>query len=369
MLSQQEQLLVQQLKTFGYPNADDNVRVKPYVLYDTLTISSGTQAYYYFVNSTLDIYKRNRVFPISANEIIWINEIALQLLSDRFLIGTNELQILTNSCLTISVDDRIKLKVPLAEILNFNFTLNQDAAASSQSLTFSNNISRKRKLLFPIIINSSSNVQVKLDLSSAAATVLNNIDLKLELRGIKFDKITPFEYDPVKGNKVERLSFTIYDTILYNQSTEVYDIFSTQNKDNNLYSKIFPLGDKETFSIENIELFFTTRAETGTYTTMPKPLTLYNTLSKSVIKINVDDIEFLNTMNKDLITLFVYDYVGTANSVGCYFSNLGYTLDTPITIPAASRTKVSLNIPINTMLKNTDYFTVMLKGTLQRIVA
>ncbi|MEM3373353.1 MAG: hypothetical protein QXF76_04020 [Candidatus Anstonellales archaeon] len=370
MLTQNEQILVNQLKTFGYPNVGDNVRVKPYNMYDTLTITSSIQAYYFFVNSNLDQTLRNRILPISSNEIIFINSLNLELSNlDHLPYDTNIDKIFTNSCLTISVDDRIKFKTCLAEVLNFNIANNNAQGGTSTDTTFlyETRIKRKRNLLFPIIINSSSNVSIKLELDSAAATILNNKNIRINLRGVKFDKMTPFVYDPVRDNRIERLSFTLYDSNLYNQSGGTYDLFSTQNKANTLYSKIFPLGDKESFSIENIEIFFATAADT---TTAFNAGALYNTLLRAILKIYIDDIEFVNFLDEEFITLLrilknsSYEYWSNH-----YFTNFGFTLDNPIIIPAASRVKATITLPATNYLRNTDYFTVMFKGTLQRIVA
>jgi len=308
------------------------------------------------------MFSRNRNFPISNNEIFWINEIQL-CLDDSFPFTP---EALTRSYISISVDDRIKGKFPFAECLTFSIQNQQDNAATDLSRAFTTKINRKRLLQFPILINSSSNVVVKLEMSSNSATQMNNKNIRVYLKGIKFDKIEPFVYDPRKSNNIERLNFTFYDTLSFNTSGGSFDLFSTQNKNVFDFSKIFPLGDKEVFSIENIELFFNSNSvNVGTST---NDYTILKQLRQSLLKIIIDDIEFINFSNDDFVTLFLFNTSSTLSNMR-YFSNKGYTLPTPISIPSQSRVKITLDIPAITYLSNSDYFTVMLKGTLQRIVA
>jgi len=352
----------EQFSSFGYPKIDSNVRQKAHTMFDTLTFSTGTLEYNLFVNPSLSPLTRNRVLPISNNEVFFINEISA-FLSGQLDLGTNsdQAEIFSRSFLQITVDDRLRLKIPLVEILNIPFV---PIITSGMPTGI---IDRKRRLQFPIIINSSSNVNIKVVCSTQTATRYNNSNLVIELSGIKMDKLNQFMYDPRKDSGIERLSFTIYDTNAFVvNSAQSYDLFSISNKAISDFSKTFPLGDKEVFTVENIEIFF--GYSTGAInTTLASEL---YSLRRLNLKILLDDVEYFNSRNGDLLTLIAGTTPGPSVGYG-YFTRKGLTLPVPIDIPATSKVKITLDAPAIPMsaLAGTAYFCTMLKGTLQRIVA
>ncbi|AFN75756.1 hypothetical protein MROS_2526 [Melioribacter roseus P3M-2] len=355
-------LVIQQLKKFGYPT-NEKVRIKPYTLYDEITIKNGTTQYNAFVNSELSVDKRNRVFPISQNEVVFINEIGVYL--EESVWQTNYYDLFQQTYLLISIDDRVKAKIPFTEILTFNILNNQDEGAVTSNWDYVTQIKRKRKLQFPIIINSTSNVVVKVETTSSIATNFDTKILRVELTGVKFDKLTPFVFNPQGDKLIERLSFTMYDTVDFDATQGVtYDLFSTQNKDVRLFSKTFPLSDKETFSIENIEFFLAgTQAAAGSMLDH----TILSALRGSYLKVTVDDTEMIEFGNGDLFTLYLY-YANSYNKKSRYYSSYGLTLPYPVVIPSQSRVKASIYVPsLNSLITTGSKLTAMFKGTLQRV--
>lgn len=351
-----------ELKSFGLPGSIDNARAKHYVMYDTVTIATGITQYNMFVNSSLSSLTRNRLLPISNNEVVAIHSINC-LLSGVIDVSTaNNLEIFTRAYLQISVDDRIKAKIPMMEIMSFSRTFSRINVSTASKF---DRVERTRKFQYPIILNSSSNVQLRIELPASTASIYNNFTLDFEFNCVKYDKLSSYDIDLRKGSNFERLSFSMYDVnvLTYNARTTV-ELFSTANKPATDFSKNFPLGDKEVFSIENIEIGVYPR---GTIVT--EWSAFIRNLKQSVLQIFVDDIEFFNYRAKDMLTLFLGD--GSGDTTSEYVTNKGLTLLSPLTIPASSRVKVSLEYPALTLsgTAGTSYFIVDLKGTLQRTVA
>ncbi|NMB82697.1 MAG: hypothetical protein GYA14_12860, partial [Ignavibacteria bacterium] len=329
-------MIQEQFNKFGYPKIDSNVRAKAYTMFDTLTFVTGQQEYNLFSNPSLNPLTRNRVLPISNNEVFFINEINAYL-SGVLDFGTDndQLEIFTRSFLQIVVDDRLRLKIPLCEILTIPYTPIVASGTPSQQ------VDRKRKLQFPIIINSSSNVNIRVVCSSQTATRYNNRNLVVELSGIKMDKLNSFAYDPRKDSGIERLSFTFFDSNIFTVNTaQTYELFAVSNKPLTDFSKVFPLGDKEVFSIENIEIFvgYLNTGASSTFVTQ-----LYD-FRRSNLRLYLDDIEFLNNRNGDYWTILTGTTPAAATGYS-YYTRKGFTLPVPIDIPATSKVKVSLDVP------------------------
>lgn len=354
-----------ELKSFGLPDNSVNARAKHYQMYDTITFATGTTQYNLFVNSTLTASQRNRLLPISNNEVVELVAVKGFLNTTLDFATLGNADIFSRSYLSVSVDDREKLKIPFLEFVNFGYSDYRYNATSTSAQSFDVR-NRKRKLQFPIVLNSSSNVVIKIETTSTTAINYNGIELDLEFEAIKYDKLSKYQIDLRKGSNFERLSYSFYDTQqLSLGSATNYELFSTRNKNITDFSKTFPLGDKEVFSIENIELF----------TAIKLPgLTEYHNfikgLNRSVIKIFVDDIEFFNYRALDMITLIGQSGSGGIELVTILKDNGGLTLQTPLTIPANSRVKATFESQALTVTGGvTTYFTVDLKGTLQRTVA
>lgn len=344
------------LKSFGFPTITDNARNKHYCMYDTVTFATGTTQYNLFVNSSLSAFTRNRVLPISNSEIVEIHSIQANLASLIDPATVANLEILNRGYLQILVDDREKLKIPLVEILNHQNLVT--VATTSATME----INRKKILRFPIVLNSSSNVIIKIEVPSGVATAYNTLTLDVEFAGIKYDKLSNYDVDLRKGSAFERLSYSMYDVnqITYGAIT-TYELFATRNKSVTDFSKTFPLGDKEAFTIENIELVFPVKG-----TTVTEYDAFLRLLKQSVFKLTVDDVEFLNFRSKDMITYLL----GGGGVMNRYNSNFGLTLNSPLTIPANSTVKATLQTPSMTLTgSGTTYFGTILKGTLIRTVA
>lgn len=349
-----------QLQSFGLPTTTDNARIKHYPLFDTITVATGTNDYNLFTNPTLSLFNRNRVLPIGANEILLIGEISAIVEGLVIEPSTNLSELLTRSYLRIMINDQEKLKIPLAEVLNYFY--GEAAVTTSMIVT---EVKRKRNLQFPLIVNSSANVTMQVALPTNAVSILNGKNIRFEFTCIKYDKLSSYNVDFRKSGVFERLSYTFFDTNAFTfGNAATYDLFNARNRAVNDFSKVFPLGNTEVFSIENIEIVL---ADSSTYAEWQA---LQEALARGTLKIIVNDVEFFNGLGKDLL----YHLGGKGGSATPYsmhvLQNGGLTLLTPITIPSDSRVKITLDVPATTHAAGgTHYFSVLLKGTYQRIVS
>lgn len=355
---------LQKLQQFGLIKLGDNVRLKPALLYDTATIAAGTTNYDLFVNPALAAITRNKILPLSGYEVFYLDKVAAFLNISNTALTANLAEAFTRSYLQITVNDREFLKIPLFEILcaHFTSTIGANTLSYKELLTC-----RSKKLQFPIILNSTSNVQANLVLSANAATALNTGLIRLEFTGVKFDKMSAFNFDEIQGRMISRSPYTMYDSNAIWAAAGSTDLFSTRNKADVDLSKAFPLSDRETFSIEAIETMFFSRSQAFN--------TALAELRQTNLTITVNDVEVFNGGSLEMHSLLNYnagnftdadDADNTAYTTFEYKRG-GLILPEPILVPGTAIVKVNLSYVAPVAL--TDFYSVALKGTLQRGVA
>ncbi len=345
-----------QLSGYSFPMGMQNARMKPIVYYDTLTMATGTLDYYLFNNPAISLPLRNKQFPISGNEIFFLTSIKALLQSSFAVLTAANTEFFTRAYFELVVNDKQVIKVPLCEIMTFQF------AVSTSTYVFQQE--RKKILRFPIIINSGANIKARICFT--ANGILNTQTIKVELGGIKLDKLSQEQIDFAKNMSYERLNATIYDTTqsATPTSARTYDLFADPSKSQNDINKTFPLSNYEVFQVENIELFFPI-LNTGDATNYT---TLINALRNGAFRLLVEDNEVMNFASSELVTALIYmastvaHYQGSSNPKGSF----GLTLPEPIEIGTNSRVKIQFDCPALAANTAAFYFTAMLKGTLQR---
>lgn len=351
------------LQSFGLLKPGDNVRLRPALLYDTATIAAGTTIYDFFVNPVLAPALRNKLLPLSGQEVFYLDKLAAYFSVAQTALTANLEEALVKSYLEIKVNEREFLKIPLFEILTLNLhsTIGNDTESYRVDLT-----NRTKRLQYPIIFNSTANVSVRIVLSANAATALDTGLLRLECTGVKYDKLYSYEFDEIKGRLISRSPYTMYDTNAMWLAAGNTDLFNNRNKPDSDYSKTFPLSTSETFSIEAIE--------TVHFAMATAYATALNEIRQLRLNIVVDDVEVFDGFTIDMATLIQYntgDFTDAA-AVLTAFASLKYkrggiVLPEPIIIPGKSTVKVNLSYVAPVAL--TGFYSVALKGTLQRGVA
>lgn len=340
------------LSLFGYPKIGDNARLKPDVIYDKVVITAGQTEYPLFVSDQLSNYWRKRKLPLASSEVFFIN--GIKATGDFFLNPADKPlnELLFESYLEIKVDDRIQLKVPMLEIYNFGII------QSSLSQYF---VHRNKTLQYPVVVNSNSNVSINfVTTTNLANNVPLNAILRFEFSGYKADKLTSFEWDNLKSFSLQKLNYSLYDVLDINLLETTYDLFSNANKPKTEYVRTLPLSDKENFQIEAIETYHKGKAGSNI-------IEVNYELSQLYLSINVDDVQlysggdflqhsFMTSEEGDNET--VYDVI-QRNKV----------LETPIIIPANSKTSIKLQQPALNHIASESKFIVVFKGTLIRRVA
>ena len=161
-----------------YPSANDNARRKEYPLYDTQAVAAGTNEYFFFQTALGNQFARNKRLPLSGSEIYFVDGLSMylsQTLNTVALINSlNEL--LQQSYLQISVDNRVVAKLPGMDFMQYTISLNEDA---TPEILLSANQLTVRKLPIPIMMNSTSSFEFKFVTTTAAATAFDTVNLRL----------------------------------------------------------------------------------------------------------------------------------------------------------------------------------------------
>lgn len=356
------------IKQIGYP-VGANVRITPANFFDEQTLSATPGENRYFTSASLSTFTRNKKFPLSGNEIAFIDQINVRLMGTAALsLTTANMNLFNKTCLQIKVDGRERLKVPLVEVLSAHVAEVVGTTTTQNIITLKQ---RTKKLRLPLIFNSHSDVEVKIitdgDYSALGA-------IRIELNGVLYNKLVPFDFDPVKSRGIERINYTIFDTVAVPTAASQLNLFQSADKAQNLFSKIFPLASTESFEIENIEISFPVSVGTAAAGFE----TIEALARETVFKMQINNVDFLELADKDLCTvLFQNSVAGTfKHSDGTITTNFttnkieygGLTLPVPVTIPAKANIKATLDVNTITNISATPYINVMLKGVLQRIV-
>ena len=178
------------------------------------------------------------------------------------------------------------------------------------------------------------------------------------LRGIKYSKIAAFDYDERKNSALKKFDYTIAEYRSITAST-ANNLFNGGLSDA-LYSKQLPLGNKESFQLNAIEI----RNESAALLT-GEPATAAseaaNTANK--LKIVINSVEVLDLVDYSMQTYKLSLAAGTE----LYQKNNGLILPEPIIFPAGASVQVIYTAGARTKLPLATLF--MLKGELIKEVS
>lgn len=357
------------LNEYLYPDAYQNTRRKEFPYYDQVAVAAGTTEYFFFNTPVANQFQRNKQLPLAGSQVFFIEAISMYLqvpINTPALINALN-EILQQSFLEISVDNRVQMKIPGADVMQYLITLNADA--TPEILTEQPRLT-KRFLPLPVVLNSTSAFQFRFVTTAAAATAFDTIPLRLVLHGLQLDKLQPFHWDNLKNNKFQQVPVTYYDTVVIpSAAQQAFSFFGTPNKAPNLFSKTFPLSDINTMSIQNIEVLVN-QPDTPIVAN-----TIYNSRLSNVLKIDVDNINMYEGNLVDCLSV-VAGFAGNMTDSGA--NTLAYnqfmdvrqskTFRVPLEIPAQSEVNVSIEQPAAS-LGITGEITLMLRGVETRRVA
>ena len=352
-----------------YPSPGQNARRKEYPYYDTQTITAGVLEYFFFVTALGNIFQRNKRLPLSGSEVFLVDAITMYLESNIVtpaqIDSLNEL--LQQSYLEISVDNRQVCKLPGMDFLQYTMLNSEDA--TPELLDF-NLVHNHRSLPIPILMNSTSAFQFRFVTTAAAATTFNTVPVRLSLHGVQIDKLDSFYYDDLKNNKFQQVSATYYNTVpIINGNQTAFNLFANPAQAQNLFSKTFPLSDITTFSIQNIEVFVN-------QPDVPiAPMTIFNSRQTNNLRITVDDVDYYNANLQDMLSVVagisgtLTDSAAATMAFNSYLNvRESKTLRVPLEIPASANVQVILTQPAGS-LGITGEITVALRGVETRRVA
>ena len=367
----------QLLNKYLYPSTNTNVRRKSYPYYDTQAIATGTTQYFFFVTPIGNQFLRNKTLPTAGSEVFFVEAISayIELKISTLALANAMNELLQQSYLQISVDDRVICKIPGLDFINYLYSdaWSDQVVVTAVQPRYGGHLNSDgflgRKLPIPIILNSTSAFEFKFVTTAAAATAFNGINMKLTLHGLQLDKLESFEWNDLKNNQFQKVPVTYYWTnaLIAAGAAGTYQLFANPNAAQNLFSKTFPLSDIVSASIQNIEVFF------NQPDTPIEPSTIWYSRLPNVLNINIDEVDFYNSNLTNLLSLFAGFGVAlttTPNLDVVNFTNIrqSYTLPVPLEIPANSNVLMSLQQPAAS-LGITGELTVALRGVETRRVA
>jgi hypothetical protein len=353
------------LSMFMYPKPSDNIRTKSFPIYHNLTIAAGTLSYSAF---TPDIAYAvsNLKLPLSGQQMYTVTGMKLRFPSLVSVHLADLASIVCNSYVSIYINSRLQVKLPVGEMINFpnELIVNSAQTISMLSQEVSRRFADKEGKGFPFFFNSNSNVQIVLEMPSAVATALDTLVLTLDLDGWLADKLVTFNFDDLQGQQFQILKDSIWQQTTYQSGSAGVDILQsapTQYVGNNY----FPLSDINNFQIENIECIIVT----------DQPYNyVENALRSSFITMMVNDV---NIFESNLLTLTSIIQNGSGNFTDSNADTTAYTyqtakrksliLENPILIPPVAKVITQLTFATAANI-DTNKFLVDLKGTGQRRV-
>lgn len=358
------------LNRLAYPQAGDNARRKVTQYEDEITITAGQNRYKFFDTALGNIFARNKRLPISGNEIFYIREISLNLqtIINTAALFTSVQQLLVSGAIQIVVNGREQIKLPLIKVLNFPYA---NSIGNDSEQVDSRLFKSSYAFFFPILINSSSDVQVNLLINSTAATDFDTITLRCTLHGVQFDKLDAFTVDFLGSNEFQNIDYVFYDTNSITTANESsYELFvQTSGKAETDQSKYFPLSDIERAQLNKVEIYFYgDDAVTDLYNL------IYNSRGRNVLDVSVNDVQLFNG------NIFPFLSVGAVfgstfsdvtptltNFVNMAFNRNQKILDVPIIIPAKATQSITLTQP-GSSLSVENKFIVLFDGFIKRRV-
>jgi len=360
------------LNQVAYPVPGQNLRRKATPLYDIITLATGTTEYFPFTSAG-NVFTINQVFPLAGSQIFALTNIELYL-QEPVISATLYaalLLALQRSYLQIEIDSRVMLKVPLIEVLSYN-TINQQGAGTVAPLK-TNFVKRSKDLIIPIVINSNSNVKVKVVVNSGVASGFNGKKLNITLNGIMLDKLDSLTMNLVAGNQFSEIAWTLYETLKVDSTSQkTFNFFSTPNTSPDLFSGVLPLSSTERLEVQAMELFVGGNAG-GTDT----PSLVRTNRINNNLRIEIEQVDYYNAnLNETLslagaqATTYLDNEGTTPVATNITIIDVQYSqkvLKIPLIIPAVGNVKVKLEQP-GSSLNSNQYFTLMLKGKKTRQV-
>lgn len=361
------------LNKYLYPDYQQNVQRKQFPYFDDVTMLTGVTDYFFFVNPPAP-FLRNKQLPVTGSEVFFIEAISafpvLNHITTAQIDALNEL--LQQSYLEIIVDNRLQMRIPGMDFINYQFAnaWSDQVVLTALQTKIGGNPNTDgflgRKLPLPIILNSTSNFTFRL--VTLGDAVYNNVHFKLVLHGLQLDKLQPFEWDDLKNNKFQQVPWTMYQTtVIPNGNQQTFQLFANRALAPNLLNGTFPLSDIETFSIQNMELFVN-------QPDVPiDPATIWNSRIDNQLYIQIDDRIYYDSNLQNMLSLvagFGQTLTTTPNLdvVNVFEKRQSKILDVPIEIPANSKVVMSLTQPAAS-LGITGEFTLALRGVVTRRVA
>ncbi len=360
------------LNRVAFPGVGQNIRRKYTQIFDKITVASGTTEYYPF-KTTGNVFTVNKTFPLSGNQIFGITNIALYLQQaiTSATLYASLLTMLQQSYLQIDVDSRTMLKIPLLEVMSYNSISQEGASTVAPLQTILHK--RTKDLIIPIVLNSNSNVSVKVVITSGTATAFDTNLINISFNGVMLDKLDTIAIDLVSGNQYSEIAWTLWESLNVDVTTQkTFNYFTTPNTAPNLFSGVLPLSSTERFEIQAIELFVGGNAG-GTDT----PALVRNNRINNYLTIDVEQVNFYESNLEDILSLAgaqattYLDNEGTTPvSTNITVIDVQYSqklLNIPIIIPATGNVDVKLQ-QAGSSLNSAQYLTLLLKGKKTRQV-
>jgi len=346
---------------------------------DTATFVATTNEYRFYEGAIASFLTQNFQLPGADSQIFTFNRIKL-FFSYEFAAADIAAisNLLINSALQIYINQREKLRIPLAECACFTLkkTVGNNATPPSVHAEI---YFKEKKLRYPLGFNLKDNISVKLllDTASVVSTALAATTARLELSGILTTRQTNEGWESVVQRLYpnirlmqgwEILDYTIWDNAISLAAAAENNYFIQAVKTENQYSKFLPLSKNESFSVEAIQLI-------DTFTAIDLVTAMNERVSK-IVKVIIDNTERLKLADFKLHELVgantgTFSDAGPVNTAYASLYNVKgiKELEVSLQIPANSQVNVSVQQGALTGLGGgIMYNAVLLKGILKRRV-
>lgn len=361
------------LNKYLYPNFMQNVQRKQFPYYSQLAMATGVTDYFFFAAAPAP-FVSNKQLPVTGSEVFFIEAISaypvLNHITTAQVDALNEL--LQQSFLEIIIDNRLAMKIPGMDFINYQFSnaWSDQVVLTTLQTRIGGNLNSDgflgRKLPIPFIMNSNANFTFRLNTPGNA--VYNTIPFRLVLHGLQLDKLQSFEWDNLKSNKFQQISWTAYQTVVIpNGNQTTFNLFNNRNVAQNLISDYFPSSDIETFSLQAMEVFV------NQPDTPINPATIWNSRLVNQLYIQIDDRIYYDSNLQNMLSVVAglgQTLTTTPNLdvVNIFEKRQTKILDVPLEFPANSKVIITLTQPAGS-LGVTGEFTVALRGIKTRRVA
>lgn len=368
------------LNALLYPSASDNIRRKDWVLHRTLAIAAGQNEYIFGNAPAASPFLGNYVFPLSGQQIFVINGISLYLPFRHLTVAqlVDLCDLLQSSYLEITVNQRLICKLPGLDFLQYILTVNEDATPEILGESFADynladiktNGLIKRRLPYPILINSTQDVVVKWVISTASATAYDTVPVTLNLHGIMTDKLNSFTWDDLNSNLFQKIPVTLYDTFAIPDGTErTFNLFQTNSPVGLNSSFRLPVSDIQAFEIQNIEVLFSPPEDPANSASL-----IYTNRLNNLLIVNIDDVEYYRSNLLEKLSVIAGRAVNLTTAAADTLASVTLqslrgtqTLKLPLNFPAQANIQIALRQPANSVLNT--FGTVALRGVGTRRVA